>query len=120
MQGHPIRPFVATQLAGILKTCWWRLSLHVIICGIWACARPLELSFVSYEDASEGVMVEEAVNGVGQFVQVTLRPRVVLAPGSDKQKAELLHHAAHENCFIARSVNFPVIHEPIVEVETTA
>jgi organic hydroperoxide reductase OsmC/OhrA len=75
---------------------------------------------VSYEDASEGVMVEEAVNGVGQFVQVTLRPRVVLAPGSDKQKAELLHHAAHENCFIARSVNFPVIHEPIVEVETTA
>jgi organic hydroperoxide reductase OsmC/OhrA len=44
----------------------------------------------------------------------------VLAAGSDKQKAELLHHAAHENCFIARSVNFPVIHEPIVEVETRA
>ena len=64
-------------------------------------------------------MAEEAVNGAGQFVKVILRPRVVLAPGSDKKKAEDLHRTAHKNCFIARSVNFPVLHQPIVEVAAT-
>jgi organic hydroperoxide reductase OsmC/OhrA len=75
---------------------------------------------ISYEDAAEGTMVEEAVGGAGQFVEVILRPRVVLAPGSDKKKAEDLHHTAHKNCFIARSVNFPVRHQPVVEVAPTS
>jgi organic hydroperoxide reductase OsmC/OhrA len=61
------------------------------------------------------MMVEEA-SGAGQFVKVTLRPRLTLAPGSDKEKAQALHHIAHEKCFIARSVNFPVDHDPAVEV----
>ena len=71
---------------------------------------------LAYEDMADGTMVEEETGGGGQFVKVTLRPRVTLAPGSDRQKAKLLHHTAHENCFIARSVNFPVVHEPVVEV----
>jgi organic hydroperoxide reductase OsmC/OhrA len=62
------------------------------------------------------MMIEEEAGGAGQFVQVTLRPRVTLAAGSDKEKAQSLHHSAHENCFIARSVNFPVHCEAIVEV----
>jgi len=41
---------------------------------------------------------------------------VTLAAGSDVEKARHLHHKAHEMCFIARSVNFPVEAEPeIVE-----
>jgi organic hydroperoxide reductase OsmC/OhrA len=71
---------------------------------------------LAYEDAADGTMVEEEAGGGGQFVKVTLRPRVTLAPGSDRRKAESLHHTAHKNCFIARSVNFPVVHEPVVEV----
>ena len=47
---------------------------------------------------------------------MTLQPRVTLAPGSDREKALALHHTAHEKCFIARSVNFPVDHAPLVEV----
>jgi organic hydroperoxide reductase OsmC/OhrA len=35
----------------------------------------------------------------------------VVAAGSDLQKAHDLHEKAHEMCFIARSVNFPVEHE---------
>lgn len=64
-----------------------------------------------YEDRAEGWMVEEA-GGAGQFARVLLRPRVTLAPGSDLEKAAQLHHKAHEMCFIARSVNFPVVAEP--------
>ena len=64
-----------------------------------------------YEDRAEGWMVEEA-GGAGQFTRVLLHPRVTLAPGSDLEKAAHLHHTAHEMCFIARSVNFPVEAQP--------
>ncbi len=68
-----------------------------------------------YEDRAEGWMAEEQ-SGAGQFTRVLLRPRVTLAPGADVEKARHLHHKAHEMCFIARSVNFPVEAEPeIVE-----
>jgi organic hydroperoxide reductase OsmC/OhrA len=30
------------------------------------------------------------------------------------EKATVLHRDAHERCFIASSVNFPVRHEPVV------
>jgi organic hydroperoxide reductase OsmC/OhrA len=74
------------------------------------------IAVLAYVDDAEGTMEEEAPGGAGQFVRVTLRPRVTLAPGSDREKALALHHTAHERCFIARSVNFPVDHAPIVEV----
>ena len=85
---------------------------HLWYMGLCAAAG---IVVVSYEDAAEGLMIEEGANGPGQFERVTLRPRVRLAPGADKQKAEQLHRMAHKHCFIARSVNFPVHHEPIVE-----
>jgi Predicted redox protein, regulator of disulfide bond formation len=52
-------------------------------------------------------MAEDSSGG-GRFIDVVLRPRVTVAPGSDSAKAEALHHEAHEKCFIANSVNFPV------------
>jgi organic hydroperoxide reductase OsmC/OhrA len=66
----------------------------------------------AYEDEAEGVMAEEA-DGAGQFVSITLRPRVRLAPGSDAAKAAVLHEKAHAMCFIARSLNFPVTHDAV-------
>lgn len=66
----------------------------------------------AYEDDAEGTMLEEK-GGAGQFTRVVLRPRILLQPGSDKTKAEALHHTAHEMCFIARSVSFPIEHKPV-------
>ncbi|MFJ4376487.1 OsmC family protein [Pseudomonas japonica] len=66
---------------------------------------------LGYEDHAEGEMVEEP-NGAGQFTSVVLRPKVTLAAGADLEKARTLHQLAHQKCFIARSVNFPVAHEP--------
>jgi organic hydroperoxide reductase OsmC/OhrA len=68
----------------------------------------------AYVDEAAGIM-EEAADGGGQFVEVVLRPRVRPAPGSDRDKIQLLHHEAHAKCFIARSVNFPVRCEPIID-----
>ena len=73
----------------------------------------------AYADEAVGVM-EESSDGSGQFVEVTLRPRVSIAPGCDKAEAHSLHHAAHAKCFIARSVNFPVTCEPIIIYGLTA
>ncbi len=68
----------------------------------------------AYEDEAEGVMVEDA-DGAGRFVGVTLRPKIRLAPGADVARAAALHPLAHEKCFIANSVNFPVAIEPTFE-----
>ena len=70
---------------------------------------------VDYEDEASGTMVETE-NGGGHFTEVVLRPRVSISPDSDREKASALHHKAHELCFIASSVNFPVRAEPVVIV----
>ncbi len=49
-----------------------------------------------------------------RFTEVVLHPRVVISADSDVDKAVALHKQAHEQCFIANSVNFPVHHEAIV------
>ncbi len=69
-----------------------------------------------YVDRAEGVMAEEP-DGGGQFRGVVLRPTVTVAAGSDVTRARALHARAHALCFIARSVNFPVAHEPDVGVD---
>jgi organic hydroperoxide reductase OsmC/OhrA len=68
---------------------------------------------VDYFDDAEGEM-EENPDGSGQFTKVILNPRVTVADSSMFSKAQALHEDAHKMCFIARSVNFPVLHQPSV------
>lgn len=68
----------------------------------------------AYTDAAAGTMTEEP-GGEGQFREVVLRPVVTIRAGDDEARAMALHHAAHEKCFISRSVNFPVRLEPRVQ-----
>ena len=51
-------------------------------------------------------------DGGGKFETVTLRPKVTIAAGGDEKRAFELHETAHDMCFIAASVNIPVLHEP--------
>jgi organic hydroperoxide reductase OsmC/OhrA len=69
-----------------------------------------------YVDRAWGTMAMNR-DGSGQFTEVVLRPEITLAPGSDVEKADSLHHIAHQMCFIARSVNFPVRTEATYIVE---
>ena len=68
----------------------------------------------AYVDHAEGAMRFDSATGSGRFERVVLRPEVTLAAGSDEARAQALHHQAHELCFIANSVNFPVLCEPTV------
>jgi organic hydroperoxide reductase OsmC/OhrA len=77
-----------------------------------ALAAMAKLTVLAYEDAPEATMTLE--RGGGRFSDVLLRPRVTVAAGSDQALAEQLHANAHEVCFIASSVNFPVRHEATI------
>ena len=68
-----------------------------------------------YHDEATGIMREDGRGG-GAFAEVTLRPRVVVADASMLEAAREAHRTAHEWCFIANSVNFPVHHEATVIV----
>jgi organic hydroperoxide reductase OsmC/OhrA len=65
-----------------------------------------------YRDAATGLMRLNR-DGSGQFESVTLHPQVVVADPAHVELAEQLHREANQVCFIARSVNFPVLHEPV-------
>lgn len=64
-----------------------------------------------YRDCAEGFMRENP-DGSGEFTRVVLRPQVVVADVSRSAEADALHDRAHDLCFLARSVNFPVEHQP--------
>jgi len=59
--------------------------------------------------------MEESTEGASRFVRVTLRPHVRVT--ESVERAEALHSLAHELCFIANSVNFPVQHQAVTELQ---
>ena len=68
-----------------------------------------------YTDRATGVMVQDGGNG-GSFREVVLNPVVTVAEASMVVAATSAHETAHEWCFIANSVNFPVRVHPTVRV----
>jgi organic hydroperoxide reductase OsmC/OhrA len=71
-----------------------------------------------YVDEPSATMVLNS-DGSGQFQRVVLRPSVTITDPDDRSRALKLHSRAHEMCFIARSVNFPVDCEPTIGVRQT-
>jgi organic hydroperoxide reductase OsmC/OhrA len=74
------------------------------------CARA-GIEVIAYEDQASGIMALK--DGRVRFVEVMLAPKVTVGAG-DLGKAEELHAKAHAECFIANSVNFPVLNKPTV------
>lgn len=69
------------------------------------------ITVVAYADDAEGTLRLNR-DGSGEFTGAVLRPRVTVAAGNPVHTALELHAEANRLCFIARSVNFPVLHEP--------
>jgi len=51
----------------------------------------------------------------GHFTTVVLQPRIEVGDAAMVERALALHSEAHRICFIANSVNFPVLHDPVVQ-----
>ena len=69
---------------------------------------------LAYRDDAQGTMLDSPEPG--RFTEIILRPRVIIRSGDDVQLAARLHHSAHEKCFLANSVNFPIRCEPLIEL----
>lgn len=74
-----------------------------------ALASQAKIRIESLSIAITGVLGK--VDGKTRFVRATLTPRVSLAAGADRARAEALHRDAHEQCFMSNSVNFPIVIE---------
>jgi organic hydroperoxide reductase OsmC/OhrA len=69
----------------------------------------------SYADAAVGTM-QETADGGGHFTEVVLRPVVSVAGTVDHARMDAIHERAHQLCFIASSVSFPVRCEATLEL----
>ncbi len=67
---------------------------------------------VDYVDNASAVMNTHP----GKFEEARLNPVVTITDGSKSELAKELHDLAHKRCFIANSVNFPVLHFPTIIV----
>jgi organic hydroperoxide reductase OsmC/OhrA len=102
-RGDPSRYNPEELLVAALSQCHLLWFLHL------AAANGVVVT--GYTDHPEGTMAE-GPDGGGEFTDVLLRPEVTVAEPGMLAGAEQLHEQAHALCFIARSVNFPVRHQP--------
>lgn len=72
----------------------------------------------SYHDRASGVMQRDA-RGKIAITRVTLHPETIFSGKRQPDRAALdaLHHAAHEECYIANSVLTEVVCEPVSQPE---
>ncbi|HKQ23714.1 MAG TPA: OsmC family protein [Burkholderiales bacterium] len=101
--GDPNRYNPEELLVASLSSCHMLWYLH--LCAV------NKVVVVEYADKATGTM-EETADGGGRFVEVILRPAITLTAQSDRDTARRLHDDAHEKCFVANSVNFPVRVQP--------
>ncbi|MCF8549118.1 MAG: OsmC family protein [Pontimonas sp.] len=93
-------------LIAALSQCHMLSFLHV--------AQAAGVIVESYADRASGVL-DTLQDGSGRISEVTLRPQIEIS-GGDESLVPELHHRAGQLCFIANSVNFPVLHEPTTRV----
>ncbi len=95
-------------LVASLSTCHMLWYLHL-------CAEA-SVVVTDYLDQAVGTLLE-AEDGNGRFTEVVLKPVVLITPHSDRDQAEQLHEQAHRFCFVANSVNFPVLCQPSIQID---
>ena len=92
-------------MLGALSACHMLWVLHL-------CA-DAGITVTEYADEAWGTMAEYK-DGSGEYTRVVLRPRMTILQADRIADAVALHQKAHGMCAMARSVNFPVEHEPVV------
>ncbi|BDZ38636.1 OsmC family protein [Microbacterium suwonense] len=107
-RGDPARWNPEDMLLAALSECHLLSYLHACVTA--------GVQVTSYRDQATGIMREDGRGG-GAFAEVVLHPQVTVAEESMVETARSAHDQAHEWCFIANSVNFPVRHEATIAVQ---
>jgi organic hydroperoxide reductase OsmC/OhrA len=106
-RGDPARYNPEELLVAALASCHMLWVLHF-------CA-DAGIVVTEYIDEAAGEMVEHA-DGSGEMTRVVLRPRLRITDIGRAAELAAIHHRAHAVCCMARSVRFPVEHEPVVSL----
>ncbi|WP_144765281.1 OsmC family protein [Curtobacterium sp. 9128] len=91
------------MLTAALAQCHMLSYLHVAVTQ--------GFTVLAYEDRATASLNLNR-DGSGEVTEVTLHPVVTIAEADRVDDAEAAHTTANALCFIARSVAFPVHHEP--------
>jgi organic hydroperoxide reductase OsmC/OhrA len=102
-RGDPKRYNPEELLVASLSACHMLWMLHL-------CA-DAGITITSYSDHASGSMKLNP-DGSGQFEEVVLKPLITITDAARINETSALNDSAHRMCFVARSVNFPVRHEP--------
>ena len=89
-------------LVGALSSCHMLWVLHL-------CA-DAGIVVTEYTDNATGEMAVQP-DGSGEFTRVLLRPKMKITDPGRAGEAQRIHDHAHEMCFLARSMRFPVDHQ---------
>jgi organic hydroperoxide reductase OsmC/OhrA len=104
-RGDPTRYNPEELLLGAISSCHMLWVLHL-------CA-DAGIVVTAYSDEATAEMAEHP-DGSGEFTVAVLRPRMSITDASRIADAVALHHRAHQLCCLARSMAFPVKHQPEV------
>jgi organic hydroperoxide reductase OsmC/OhrA len=98
-------------LVASLSQCHLLAYLHL--------AATAHVVVTGYTDAATGTL-QTHEDGSGEMTLVVLHPTVEVAEADMVERALALHDEAHRVCFVARSVLFPVLHDPVVRLAPSA
>ena len=107
-RGNPARDNPEELLVAALSACHMLSMLRL-------CA-DAGIVVTAYSDQASGTMLLSP-DGSGRFTEVTLRPALTITDAARTAETQALHSRAHQLCFIANSVNFPVRCEPSVAAQ---
>ena len=104
-RGDPARYNPEELLVAAVSSCHMLWVLH--LCS------DAGIVVTEYTDEAWGEMVEHP-DGSGEMNSVVLRPRMRISDPARAPEVPAIHDRAHAVCCLARSVRFPVRHEPVV------
>ena len=79
-----------------------------------AIAARARVQVLEYDDHAEAEMPEE--DKPMRLTKLTLRPRIVVAPGVKEERVLKLTEMAHKQCYISNSISTEIAVEPTVEI----
>ena len=101
-KGDDTRPNPETLMLASLMQCHFLTFMAV--------AAKAGATVLDYTDRASGRIAIR--DGRMRYVEVTLNPKVRFADSAHVERLASFHEKAHANCFMANSVNFPVVVNP--------
>lgn len=106
-RGDPARYNPEELFLASLASCHMLWYLHLCV--------DAGVQVQQYRDKARGLL-ETKPDGSGKFTRVILKPEVWVQDAAMCAQAVALHAEAHHYCFLAASVNFELLVEPVVSV----